>query len=435
MTLVSAGPGYGKTLTLASWSRLGAAAGPVAWLTVDESDNDLQAFWSDLLGALTLGAAVPADSALREVMPAAGFGVPEARLVRAGVADLPDVVVLVLDDFHHITDHRVLESFGLLLDHQPPQLRLMLATRAEPALRLHRSRVNGDLTDIRARDLAFTAPEAAELFGRNGIALSGSQLTVLLERTRGWTAGLQLALMCLDPNDIDGGMSRFTGTEPMVAEYLIEEVTDQLPEPDRQFLLTTSVADRLSAELANALTGRSDGQLTLERLAAQNALLVALAGRSDWFSVHPLLRELLLNRLARDQPGAVVDLHLRAAQWFAAHADAQLIASEPRAAIDVLDDSPDPSGFTAALQQVVLAKARLMLDQPDATLELLDTAAPPSLTYRGPAVEARILTAVAAGRMHRDTAALAAITRAIDLAQGVGMIRPFLAAGPQITPL
>ena len=321
VTLVSAGPGYGKTLTLASWSRLGAAAGPVAWLTVDESDNDLQAFWSDLLGALTLGAAVRADSALREVMPAAGFGVPEARLVRAGLADLPDVVVLVLDDFHHITDHRVLESFGLLLDHQPPQLRLMLATRADPALRLHRSRVNGDLTDIRARDLAFTAPEAAELFGRNGIALSGSQLTVLLERTRGWTAGLRLALMCLDPNDIDGGMSRFTGTEPLVAKYLIEEVTDQLPEPDRQFLLTTSVADRLSAELANALTGRSDGQLTLERLAAQNALLVALAGRSDWFSVHPLLRELLLNRLARDQPGAVVDLHLRAAQWFAAQGE------------------------------------------------------------------------------------------------------------------
>ena len=127
--------------------------------------------------------------------------------------------------------------------------------------------------------------------------------------------------MCLDPNDIDGGMSRFTGTEPLVAEYLIEEVTDQLPEPDRQFLLTTSVADRLSAELANALTGRSDGQLTLERLAAQNALLVALAGRSDWFSVHPLLRELLLNRLARDQPGAVVDLHLRAAQWFAAQGE------------------------------------------------------------------------------------------------------------------
>jgi len=124
------------------------------------------------------------------------------------------------------------------------------------------------------------------------------------------------------------------------------------------------------------------------------------------------------------------------ARWCAvAHADAQLIASEPRAAIEALDDSPDPSGLTAALQQVVLAKARLMLDQPDATLELLDTAAPPSLTYRGPAVEARILTAVAAGRMHRDTAALAAITRAIDLAQGVGMIRPFLAAGPQITPL
>ena len=156
VTLISAGPGDGKTLTLASWSRMDTAPGPVAWLALDETGNDLQAFWSDLLGSLTVSDAVPTDSALREVAPAAGFGARDALLVRAGLADLPDVVVLVLDDFHHITDPGVLKSFGQLLDHQPPQLRLMVATRADPALRLHRLRVNGDLTDIRAQDLAFT---------------------------------------------------------------------------------------------------------------------------------------------------------------------------------------------------------------------------------------------------------------------------------------
>ena len=154
-------------------------------------------------------------------------------------------------------------------------------------------------------DLAFTASEAAELFRGNGIHVSERQLGGLLDRTEGWAAGLRLALLSLDPTDIDGAISRFTGTERLVAEYLIEEVTDQLPAQDRQFLLTTSVADRLSAGLADVLTGRSDSQQTLERLVTHNALLVGLAGRTDWFSVHPLLRDLLRYRLTREQPGMV----------------------------------------------------------------------------------------------------------------------------------
>ena len=156
VTVLSAGPGYGKTLTLASWyhqgvAPSGAAPSRVAWLAVEETDNDVPAFWSDVLGALTIGDAVPADSALRHIVPAAGFGAHEVLLIRAALADLPHTVVLVLDDIHHITDRRVLESFGQLLEHQPPQLRLVLSTRADPALRLHRMRVNGEVTDIRAR--------------------------------------------------------------------------------------------------------------------------------------------------------------------------------------------------------------------------------------------------------------------------------------------
>ena len=317
VTLISAGAGHGKTLTVASWARGGHAPGTVVWLTVDESDNDLQAFWSDVLGALAVNGAVPAGSPLSEVVPAAGFGERQSVLVQAGLAELQGVVTLVLDDFHRITDSRVLASFGRLLEHQPRQLRLVLSTRLDPALRLHRLRVSGGVTDIRAADLAFTAPEAAELFDINGIHLSADQLKAVSDRTQGWAAGLRLALMTLDRADIDAGISRFTGSLPPVAEYLIEEVIDRLPPTDRQFLLGVSVADRVSVALARELTGRPDSQLILERLASQHALVVGLAGRNEWFTLHPLLREVLSHRLALEQPDTVAALYLRASRWFA----------------------------------------------------------------------------------------------------------------------
>ncbi len=325
VTLISAGAGYGKTLTLASWVRsadVPGSAATVAWLTLDDTDNDQQAFWSDLLGALVISDALPADSALRDVAPGAGFGAGEALLVRAGLAEMPHDVILVLDDFQQIRDHGVLESFGHLLDRQPPQLHVVIAARSDPALRLHRHRVNGDVTDIRAADLAFTRVETVDLFRADGVELTAEQLDGLLARTQGWAAGLRLAIMCLDNDDIGGSLANFTGSERLVAEYLIEEVTDWLPEQDREFLITTSVAERLSAGLANELTGRDDAQAVLERLAEQNALVVGLAGRSDWFSVHPLLRELLLHRLSMAGPKAVAEQRLRAAHWFADHGEA-----------------------------------------------------------------------------------------------------------------
>ncbi len=317
MTLVNAGPGYGKTLALASWVRRGLAPGVVVWLTLDETDNDLRGFWSDVLGALRIADALPPDSALREVMPAAGFGAAEAQQIRAGIAELQGVVTIILDDFQHVSDHRVLESFGQLLNHQPPQLRVVLAARADPPLRLNRLRVSGDLTDIRANDLAFTAAEAAELLRRNGIEIAVKPLDLLLDRTQGWAAGLRMAVMCAEHSDFGSDFARFTGNERMVTEYLIEEVIDQLPKDERQFLLETSVADRLCAGLANAVTGRGDGQLILERLVTQNALVVALAGENVWFTVHPLLREILRHRILLERPDTLGELHVRASQWFA----------------------------------------------------------------------------------------------------------------------
>jgi len=320
LTLLCAGPGHGKTLTLASWIKH-RSGGNVGWLSLDETDNDPQGFWFDLLGALTITGAIPPDNPLRDLIPAVRFDLQATRLISAGLAALSEPMVLVLDDFHAITDSRVLRSFERLVDHQPPQLRIVLATRSDPALRLIRRRVAGELTDIRDGDLAFTAAETGKFLAGIGIHLTAAQLDALMERTQGWAAGLRLAVLSLDADEIDSAISRFTGSDGLVAEYLIEEVLDRVPATDRHFLLTTSVVERVSSELARHLTGRSDSRQVLERLVAQNALLLGLAGGMEWFTFHPMLRELLQRRLALEKPDAVRELHELAAQWFGAGRD------------------------------------------------------------------------------------------------------------------
>ncbi len=293
----------------------GAAPGRVAWLSLDNADNDPRTFWSDLLGALAESGAVPQGSPLGDIIPAAGFGATEALQVRSRLADLPSPVVLVLDDFHEITSDTVLETFERLVEHQPAPLRLVVLTRADPVLRLHRLRVSGNLTEIRTHDLAFTEAEAAELFDLQGMHLQPDQLDVLRTRTEGWPAGLRLAAMSLDPADIEGGIARFSGSERSVADYLIGEVIDRLPREDRDFLLKTSIVENLTGDLADQLTGRGDSQQVLERLVGANAFVVAMGEKNEWFSYHPLLRELMRHRLALEQPRAVADLHRLAAQW------------------------------------------------------------------------------------------------------------------------
>jgi len=316
VVLVSAGPGSGKTTAVASW--LHGSADATSWLTLDETDNDLRTFWADVLGALSSGDVLPAGSRLRDFVPAATFGAPEALRVRTGLAELPAPFVLVLDDVQLLQNAEVLDSLSTLIEHRPPQLRLVLVTRADPAVRLHRLRVAGGLTEIRSEDLAFTKDEAAELFALDGIELTEDQLRVLLDRTLGWPVGLRLAAMSLATTDVTRGIARFTGTERSVAEYLIGEVLDRFPAADRDFLLRTSIAERISPSLATALTGRRDSQGLLEGLVAGHSFVVGLGDDSGWFRYHPLLRELMQHRLALEQPGTAEELHTMAARWFAA---------------------------------------------------------------------------------------------------------------------
>jgi LuxR family maltose regulon positive regulatory protein len=375
LTLVSAGPGAGKTLAVAAWAAGGAAPSRVAWLTLDNADNDPRTFWADLLGALAESGAVPQGSPLGEIIPASGFGSTEALQVRSRLADLPSPVVLVLDDFHEITSDTVLETFERLVEHQPAPLRLVVLTRADPVLRLHRLRVSGNLTEIRTHDLAFTEAEAAELFDLQGMHLQPDQLDVLRKRTEGWPAGLRLAAMSLDPADIEGGIARFSGSERSVADYLIGEVIDRLPREDRDFLLKTSVVENLTGDLADQLTGRGDSQQLLERLVGANAFVVAMGEKNEWFSYHPLLRELMRHRLALEQPRAVADLHRLAAQWMTAQGEPiesirhAILAKDFDGAgqilITILPKFLTPDG--PALAAVIEPLARSAIDTPSLT--------------------------------------------------------------------
>lgn len=228
-------------------------------------------------------------------------------------------IILVLDDFHEVTDAGVVETFARFIDHQPPTVRLVVLSRSDPVLRLHRLRVSEQLTEIRSSDLAFTERETAQLLVVSGIDLDAGQVSILQERTQGWPAGVRLAAMSLDPDNVAAGIERFSGSQHAVADYLVGEVTAKLSAADRDFLLRTSVVERISGDLADHLTGRSDSQLILEGFVRENAFVVGLGGRREWFRYHPLLRELLRHRLRSEDPSATPELHRAAAEWMAAH--------------------------------------------------------------------------------------------------------------------
>lgn len=316
ITVVSAGAGYGKTLAVTAWIASGNLPGPVVWLTTDHS-YDVRGFWTDLLDALRIRDVLPATGPLRDIAPGPRFGLAELDRIVEALTQLPGPVVLVLDDFHNIDDSQVLDFLSRVLERRIPQLRLILVTRTEPQLRLARLRLADQVTEIGGDDLAFTAGEAHEVCVLSGHPLVGHDLADLLRRTQGWPVGLRLALINLGDPRAAPGLGGFGGNNRRVATYLLEEVLDQLSASDRRFLLATSIVDQMTAELARQLTGRVDSGQVLENLVARNALTVRLSDRPNWFRYHPLLRELLRDRLIAENPDGVFELNQRAAQWYA----------------------------------------------------------------------------------------------------------------------
>jgi LuxR family maltose regulon positive regulatory protein len=319
LTLVCAPAGFGKTALLADWARRDPRR--VAWLSLDAADNDPSRFWRHVAAALDRVRAGVAERV-------AGLLRPPPRLFEAVVTALinelaaqPNEVALVLDDYHAIQAGPVHASLVFLLEHLPPSLCLVLASRADPPLPLARLRARGQLTEVRAADLRFTAQEAAELLrAAVGSDLPEAAVAALEDRTEGWVAGLQLAALSLrGRTDIAGFLQSFSGSHRHVMDYLAEEVLDRQPEPLRTFLLETSVLERLSGSLCEAVTGRADSQQLLEQVERANLFLMPLDEGRGWWRYHQLFADLLHARLARERPERLPALHRAAAAWSEEH--------------------------------------------------------------------------------------------------------------------
>ena len=322
LTLVSAPPGFGKTTLLAEWAAaIGGAPAPavVAWLSLDDADNDPATFWTYLVAALhTAAPAVGTEAAalLRDPQPP-----PVETVLTSLVNDVSTVdadLVLVLDDYHVIGNPEIHGGLGFLLDHRPRQLHLVVASRSDPPLPLPRLRARGELVEVRAADLRFTTGEAASyLNDAMGLSLSADDVSALGGRTEGWIAALQLAALSItDRADASDFIAGFAGDDRYVVDYLAEEVL-QRQQPDVQsFLLRTSVLERLTGPLCDAVTGEEGGKAMLERLERDNLFVVPLDDNRRWYRYHHLFADVLRARLLDEQPQDVAGLHRRASAWF-----------------------------------------------------------------------------------------------------------------------
>ena len=302
---------------LRSWIGAAGLAESTAWVSVQRQERNPQRFWVSVLSALRQTAA--GSTVVRPLTAAPdldGWAVVE-RLLK-DLESLQDQAWLVIDDVHELRSAEVLRQLELLLMRAPPKLRCVLATRHDVRLGLHRLRLEGEVTEIRAANLRFTLDEARALFGAAGVELPESALTLLHARTEGWAAGLRLAALSLAGHpDPERFAAEFSGSERTVAEYLLAEVLERQSEEVRRLLLRTSMLEQVSGELADLLTGGSSGERILQDLEEAGAFVVSLDGRRSWFRYHRLFADLLQLELRHTEPGELPALHATAAGWYA----------------------------------------------------------------------------------------------------------------------
>ena len=327
LTLVSAPAGFGKTTLLSGWTaRLGERrpSAAVAWVSLDEGDNDVGRLLAHTFAALR-GAGITIDVAALDLLradPAAAVGALVNEVARTADEDPDRRWILALDDYHAITAPEVHAAVSFLLDHLPGELHLLVATRSDPPLPLARLRSRGQLVELRAADLRFTPAEATEFLNTvMGLDLTAADVRALDERTEGWAAGLQLAALSLrgvaDPRAVAGFIDAFAGSNRFVIDYLADEVLARQPAAVRDFLLRTSILDRLTGSLCDALTGDTHGAGMLADLDRGNLFLVPLDDQRTWYRYHHLFADVLRARLQAEQPDAVPELHRRASAWYA----------------------------------------------------------------------------------------------------------------------
>jgi LuxR family maltose regulon positive regulatory protein len=325
VTLISAPAGYGKTTLVSEW--VAGCGLPVDWLSLDEGDNDLVRFLAYLIAALQTSETNVGKGALEMLQ---GSQSPPAEAILTillnDITTISDSFILVLDDYHVIDSKPIDDALTFLLEHLPPHMHLVIATREDPHLPLARLRARGQLTELRAADLRFAPCEAAEFLNQvMGLNLSAENIAALETRTEGWIAGLQLAALSMQGHhDTAGFIQAFTGSHHFVLDYLLEEVLHQQSESVQAFLLRTSILNRLCGPLSDAVLQEptGSGQETLEYLERANLFIVPQDNERRWYRYHHLFGDLLRQRLGqRLSPGEIAEYHLRASQWYEKNGD------------------------------------------------------------------------------------------------------------------
>jgi LuxR family transcriptional regulator, maltose regulon positive regulatory protein len=405
LTLVVAPAGYGKTVLAANW--LSSAPGlRAAWVSLDGGDNEPSRFWAYVLAALAAaGVALPlAGGALAAGLGTRPPGETLAPLVNA-LAGLDCDVVLVLDDYHLITDPRIHRDLAFLIGRQPPRLHLVILARSDPPFLLARRKANGEVIQARTRDLAFTTDEMALFLDEQDVTLPGGLREALFTRLRGWAAALRLVTLWVAGRDDPGAaVAEFAASDATIADYLTFEVLGQLPAGLRSFLLQTSILPRLTGPLCDAVTDGDGGAQALAELDRRGLFVEALTPGRDWFRYHQLFAELLRLELQREHPELIEGLHRRASEWFAAHGFASDAIDHALAARD-----------WAEVQKLMLSEMLAIGSRyPPATTDAWLTALPDWMRQTSPFF--RILDGLVHAYAGRFTDARRALDQAQDLA-------------------
>jgi len=324
LTLISSQAGFGKTTALCEWLQDKKHA--VAWVSLDESDNDHGRFISYMMAALR-ALDIGLEERIQAVLLAQEQGIsiesPMAALLNefASVPAVHRPVILALDDYHAIRNPQIHESMLYALDYMPEGVHIVIAARSDPPLMLARLRARNQLNELRAPDLRFTREEAEAFLNKvSGLGLSAEQVAALDDRTEGWAAGLQLAAQAMSGlDDIPTFVRAFTGSHRYILDYLVDEVFSRQTEETRLFLQKTSILERMTPSLCDAVTGQGNGRAMLERLERDNLFVTPLDNQGQWFRYHHLFADLLKTRADQFSTKEISALHRKAALWFDSH--------------------------------------------------------------------------------------------------------------------
>lgn len=320
LTLIAAAAGFGKTTLVSQW--IAACDVDVAWLSLDEADNDSNRFLTYLVAALQTVQPHLGDSILAALQTTQPPPIESLlALLLNEITALPSKIALVLDDYHVIHAESVNLALIFLLGHLPAHLHLIITTRADPVVPLARLRARNQLTELRAADLRFTPEEAATFLNQSmGLTLPATDIAALEDRTEGWIAGLQLAALSLQKQtNTSQFIQAFTGSHRFILDYLVEEVLQRQPQETRSFLLKTAILQQLNGPLCDAVTEQTNGKAQLEALERDNLFIVPLDNQRQWYRYHHLFAEVLKARITEEQPAQMAGLHLRASCWYERH--------------------------------------------------------------------------------------------------------------------